>query len=375
MKVGAVRSVILGGIKAVKDVVRGEEAQNPFRYVKIEAEAGADGKEPGTVVLTGSDGDIQVRSTVRCRVDEPGAVSIAGSMLTPFVGALAEGMVSLTHGAGHKKAHLEGGRTRYAMSTGTAEDFPLMKTPDPEKLASFTLPAPTLRELFRKTRYAVSTDKTRASLGGVNMCLEHGTLCLVATDGRRLACASWSGDHERADAFNVTVPARSVQQVEKLLGVWKDGDVRIGTDGQVAVFAADLWNVSTKLVESPYPNWHRVVPQNATTEIRVERGLFLAELARAGVATWSGAETVKITFGSSRIVFEARTGESSARGEMPCKYDGADIAFLFNPELLRQSIDAFDDDEVSFWASTGQAPVVVRSNLPAYAVVMPLREN
>jgi DNA polymerase-3 subunit beta len=44
-----------------------------------------------------------------------------------------------------------------------------------------------MKEMLRKTAYAVSQDDTRKTLKGVLSSFKDGKLTMVATDGRRLA--------------------------------------------------------------------------------------------------------------------------------------------------------------------------------------------
>ena len=75
------------------------------------------------------------------------------------------------------------------VATLPREDFPVMASS--EYSANFSAPAPLLRRLFDKSRFAISTEETRYYLNGVYMHVADGAdgrvLRCVATDGHRLA--------------------------------------------------------------------------------------------------------------------------------------------------------------------------------------------
>ena len=86
---------------------------------------------------------------------------------------------------------------------------------------SFSAPAPVLRRLFDKSKFAISTEETRYYLNGVYMHVAEGAegrvLRCVATDGHRLARID-APLPEGAEAMpGVIVPRKTVGELRKLL--------------------------------------------------------------------------------------------------------------------------------------------------------------
>ena len=84
---------------------------------------------------------------------------------------------------------IEAGRSNFSLATLPKEDFPVMASS--EYAANFSAPAPVLRRLFDKSKFAISTEETRYYLNGVYMHVADSdggkVLRCVATDGHRLA--------------------------------------------------------------------------------------------------------------------------------------------------------------------------------------------
>ena len=98
-------------------------------------------------------------------------------------------MVELADDGIAGRLEVRAGRSHFSLATLPREDFPIMASA--EYQTSFACPAPVLRRLFDKAKFAISTEETRYYLNGVYMHAAQGpdgpVLRCVATDGHRLA--------------------------------------------------------------------------------------------------------------------------------------------------------------------------------------------
>lgn len=367
MKINAVRSKLLGGINAVKDVVKGEDEANPFRYVKLET-LGTD-----SALLTGSNGDVQVTSRVFCEVGEAGRCALAGAYLTRFVGALDEGALGIVLDG--SRARIEGAGAKFSLALGDVDAFPVMPGPDPsaEGTRRFTVPCATLAGALDSTRFAASTDRTRASCCGVNFSSEGGWLHLCGLDGRRLALASV--DLGLDDGMSATVPNAAVAVVSKLLQKFGEGDVDVHADERSVRFTASLWSVTAKLIEAGFPPFRRAIPEKVANEVVFDRELFLNRLEQAALGCWGGGSRhVKMVLDANEASFEARSAVSFAASGMPVRYDAGKATFLVDPDLLASVVSRTSGNEFRMGFTDQASPLRVACDVPYTGVVMPVRE-
>lgn len=369
MKVNTVRSKLLGGINAVKDVVKGEDEANPFRYIKVET-MGTD-----SVLLTGSNGDVQITSRVYCEVADEGRCALAGSYLTRFVGAMNEGplTVSLTS----SRASLKGGGATFTLALGDVETYPVMKGPEEgaDGFAVFPIGAARLGQMLASTSYAACQDhKTRASICGVNLSSDGGDLVLCALDGRRMAIAS--SDVGLGAKISATVPNAAVSALQKLLKKFPDGDVLVQVDDRAARFTAPLWSVTTKLVADVFPEFRRAIPAEVAHDVELDRELFLRCLEQAALGGWgSGLDGVTIHLGDGAAVFEGRSAVSFAKTEMPVKYDAERLSISVNPDVIRPVVDCICSKTFHLGVVSPGHPLRISCGDRFTGVVMPLRER
>ena len=369
MKIKVIRSRFCAGVALVKDVCEGKDKLNILRCVKIEA-------KDGRCILTASNIDVTVTTNIACEVVEPGAVALVGSSVFGFVDALPEGEVEIEVKDGASKAVITGGSCRYTVAVGEIDQWPTIaevgKDAKPEEKSHICIREQTLKELFRKVKYSVMTDGTRVAVGGVNMSVSPDKTTLVATDGRRLSFVEY--ETEAVGSTSVTITMKTVKQLEKMIGK-SESDVEIDTDGKQIVFAsvADGWILQAKLISQPYPNWRRVIPAEKKNVAKIDRGLFIGELNRAGLSAGENRD-VKFTLDKGVLTLEANDSNfSKAKTSLAVAYDGEKVVTDLNPSYVLDVLNCVDDNEIEVAFADGHSPVAIWCLIPFMAVVMPLR--
>ena len=369
MKIKVIRSRFCAGVALVKDVCEGKDKLNILRCVKIEA-------KDGRCILTASNIDVTVTTNIACDVVEPGAVALVGSSVFGFVDALPEGEVEIEVKDGASKAVITGGSCRYTVAVGEIDQWPTIaevgKDAKPEEKSHICIREQTLKELFRKVKYSVMTDGTRVAVGGVNMSVSPDKTTLVATDGRRLSFVEY--ETEAVGSTSVTITMKTVKQLEKMIGK-SESDVDIDTDGKQIVFTsvADGWILQAKLISQPYPNWRNVIPKEKKNVAKIDRGLFIGELNRAGLSAGENRD-VKFTLDKGVLALEANDSNfSKAKTSLAVAYDGEKVVTDLNPSYVLDVLNCVDDNEIEVAFADGHSPVAIWCLIPFMAVVMPLR--
>jgi DNA polymerase-3 subunit beta len=209
---------------------------------------------------------------------------------------------------------------------------------------------------------------------------------LAATDGRRLAVMSKEVEVTEENAGHLILPAKTVQEVERLLGT---GDnVRIAfNDRQVAFEISsseeadesglvDSVYLVAKVVEGNYPNYRQVIPKSNDRHIKLNRENFANCVRRAALVVSEKNHSVKIHVRENMLEV---TGQSPEYGEsnvsLPVEYDGPDISVAFNPQFVLDPLRALTRDEIIFEFKDELSPGVIRTQDSFLCVVMPLRLN
>ena len=183
MKISIERATLLKAVGQAQSVVERRNTIPILANVLIEAEG-------NTVSFRATDLDIEVVDKAAAQVERAGATTVSAVMLHEIVRKLPDGaLVQITADNASGRLTVEAGRSTFSLATLPKEDFPVMASS--EYTANFSAPAPVLRRLFDKSKFAISTEETRYYLNGVYMHVadseEGRALRCVATDGHRLA--------------------------------------------------------------------------------------------------------------------------------------------------------------------------------------------
>ena len=220
MKISIERATLLKAVGQAQSVVERRNTIPILANVLIEAEG-------NTVSFRATDLDIEVVDKAAAQVERAGATTVSAVMLHEIVRKLPDGaLVQITADNASGRLTVEAGRSTFSLATLPKEDFPVMASS--EYTANFSAPAPVLRRLFDKSKFAISTEETRYYLNGVYMHVATGedgpVLRCVATDGHRLARIDAPLPNGAQGMPGVIVPRKTVGELRKLLD---DDDMQI----------------------------------------------------------------------------------------------------------------------------------------------------
>ncbi len=193
---------------------------------------------------------------------------------------------------------VEAGRSNFSLATLPKEDFPVMASS--EYASNFSAPAPVLRRLFDKSKFAISTEETRYYLNGVYMHVADAdggkVLRCVATDGHRLARIDADLPEGAADMPGVIVPRKTVGELRKLLDD-DDMEIAVSVSETKVRFATPEITLTSKVIDGTFPDYTRVIPQGNTRKMEVDAAEFAQAVDRVATVSSERSRAVKLSAG------------------------------------------------------------------------------
>ena len=362
MKFKIVRSKFLEGLKSVQNIVAAKGSLPILQNVLMEA-------GENRLVMTTTDLDISIRSSVECEIVESGATTLPVKLLFNSISKAAEGEI-VVEVDDKERATITAGSAKFKLAGLPETDFP--RLPKDEDAYAYEIPQATLREMFRKVSYAASQDDTRRTLKGVLMSFKDSKLTMVATDGRRLALVENEIEFPKDVEKDIVLPSKAVQELQRSLNGEEIASVMI----QKTQVSFKLGNITvySKLMDDVYPNYRKVIPKETVEKITIDRQLLLDALDRASVMTMDEAHSTKLIFSEGKLtVTSAASDIGEAKDEVAIKYAGEPIEIIFNPSYVMDPLKAIDDDEITINLNNGHSPAVIKCSIPFLYVLMPLR--
>ena len=256
-------------------------------------------------------------------------------------------------------------KVKFQLKSQTSDKFPEMGSS--ENVPFFELPSKDFKEMIKQTIFAVSDDRNRYFMTGVYFVKNGDTLTMVATDGRRLSCVNKSGFNV-PDFQPAIIPTKILGSILK--NAPEEGNVSIGVIDKSIFVKFGSVEFSSNLIEGQFPNYQKVIPENLTMSIMVNKADLDAALKRT---------TIMVDKKVSRIIFKISSGvlklispESdigTADEEIPCRYDGQDISMALNFTYVTEPLKVIDSENVVFDFNINDAQGNEEANITKAVIV------
>ena len=250
----------------------------------------------------------------------------------------------------------------YKLATMNPDDFPQLQEINVEN--SIELEQNTLKDMIRKTIFAISTEENRPVFTGCLFEVKNNKLNVVAVDGFRLA---WKSKilNTKTNDFEAVIPGRTLQEINKIL-IDSFDLIKLGIAKNQALFEIENCKIVTRLLDGEFLKYSEVIPKKWETRVRVNKNLISNCFERISLISSSSMEKEKrypvklnVEVGKIKISCTNQTGD--AKEEIFTTTEGQDLEAGFNPKFFLDVFRNIDDEEVYIDFGTSISPSVIRS--------------
>lgn len=343
--------------------------------------------------LSAFDLSLGIQTSFPASIEVGGKLTLPARLLTDIVSRLPDGDITLDDGSNDADTTylttLTCASGHYQVRGMSADEFP--ELPDVNDGEVVHLPAISLIEGLRSSLFSASGDETKQVLTGVHLTINDAGLEFAATDGHRLAVVETVSPDEterspkatKQDAddsgdLDVTIPAKALQELTKLLDRQAEGTVSVKFDRSQAVFEWVDQRLTTRLLEGQYPNYRQLVPKQFTFQATVERRLFLSALERIAVLADQKNNIVKLTLSNSKGSMALSVDApdvGSGEETIPAQITGEDLIIAFNVRYLLDGLKTLNTAEIQMQFNTSTSPAILTplGGLKMTYLVMPVQ--
>jgi DNA polymerase III subunit beta len=337
--------------------------------IKIEATS-----NPNLIQLTGFDLSLGIQTSFIAQVEDEGTLTLPAKLLNDIVAKLPSGEITLDDEAGENLVTITSASGRYQVRGMSAEEFP--ELPSIEQGETNQLSATAFIDGLKGSLVACSQDESKQVLTGVYLKVEPDRLEFAATDGHRLGIVEvYPNESEDASventeplentntgSFEVTVPAKALRELEKMLGSGQEGD-RLGLQleqGQV-VFGWGERKLTTRTLEGKYPDYRLLIPKQFQRQITLDRKQLLSALERIAVLA-DQTNLVKFSIDSAKQSIDLSVesqDRGSGRESLTAQISGADLDIAFNIKYLMDGLKTLLTQEITISLNGPLEPVIL----------------
>ena len=368
MKIVCYKDTIL---KAINSVVKGVASKTTMPILEGILIQTNDNE----IKLTTYDLEIGIEYVMECEVKEQGSTVVNAIMFSEIIKKLPNTEIHISiNDKNLLEIECEG--SLYKLATMKPDEFP--ELPKIEVENSIEIDQSILKNMIRKTIFAVSSEESRPIFTGCLFEIENNKLNLVAVDGFRLALRSIYLN-KQSNNFNAVIPGKTLNEVNKIISDSFE-PIKIGVSKNQALFEMDNCKVVTRILDGEFLNYKNVIPSNWETRIRVNKNSVQNSFERISLISASSVEKekkypVKVNVDIGKVVISCTNQTGDAKEELYVSTEGKNLEAGFNPKYFLDSLKAIEDEEVYIEFGTSISPCLVKSveNNDYTYMILPIR--
>ncbi|MFK5892295.1 MAG: DNA polymerase III subunit beta [Pseudomonadota bacterium] len=331
------------------------------------------------LVLSATDLEVELSVTINTVSDVAGNFTIPCRKFYDIVKNFPEGSL-LNFSFTDTKVTISSGRSRFILSILPANEFPLFDSED--KFSSFSIKNSVLKRCITNTEFCMALKDVRYYLNGLLFEIHEHLFKCVTTDGHRLA---FYETNEISDCnfielsddarLQVLLPRKSILDILKLLDD-SDDLIEIQITSSFVKFISKSIIFTSKLIDSKFPEYNRVIPNQTNLSIQINRIELRDALLRAAILSTDKFKAIRIEFSDGKLVTSLHNPEhEEMEEELFINYSGVEFTIGFNINYIIDALNHISDTNIifNFTESLNSCLLHGDSNeLPLY-VVMPMR--
>ena len=312
------------------------------------------------VKFTTYDLEIGIEYVINCEVKEQGATVVNAIMFSEIIRRLPDSEIKITLDEKNLLV-IECEGSLYKLATMNPDEFPELPQINIEN--SIEMEQNSLKDMIRKTIFAVSTEENRPIFTGCLFEIKNNKLNVVAVDGFRLAWKSKFLQNKIND-FSAVIPGRTLNEINKII-VDSYDIIKIGVAKNQALFEMENCKIVTRLLDGEFLNYSSVIPENWETRIRVDKNTIQNCFERISLISSSSIEKekkypVKVNVDIGKVTISCTNQTGDAKEEMYVTTEGKNLEAGFNPKYFLDALRNIDDQEVFIDFGTSISPCIIR---------------
>jgi DNA polymerase III subunit beta len=309
-------------------------------------------------------------------VETPGSITLPARFLSDIISRLPSSDVEVE--IDDLSATLTCGMGHYQMQGLAADEFPALPTLDDVK--PLDIPVELLLEGLQATLFAASTDESKQILTGLHVSTSADGLEFAATDGHRLAIATFP-EAMTETPMTLTIPAKALRELERMLGrVASAVSFRFDTTQAAFELTTEqgVERLNCRLLEGQYPTYQQLVPTQFTRQVTLDRQALLSGVERIAVlaARKNNIIRLKLNSDEQQVALSAEAPEFGTGEEcIPAQISGESVEVAFNAKYLSDGLKSMAAQEIQLQLNEPTMPAIVSplSGRKVTYLIMPIQ--
>ncbi|MDQ1609840.1 MAG: polymerase subunit beta [Microbacteriaceae bacterium] len=291
------------------------------------------------LILSSFDYEVSAQTEIAADVEEPGKILVSGRLLAEIASKLPNAPVQFS--TEETKIVVRCGSANFTLLSMPVEEYPSIPQITGQ---SGLVPAEEFATAVAQVGVAASRDDVTPVITGVQLEVSDNTLGLVATDRYRVAVREidWDGGASGGEPVTALVPARTLQEIGKVLG--HSGTIAVSImnkdDRELIAFTANKRTVTSLLIKGNFPPVRRLFPETVSNYAVINTNDLIEATRRVSLVLEREA-ALRFTFTIDGLTLEAIGSEQAQASEsIDALLTGEDTVVSLKPQFLLDGLSA-----------------------------------
>lgn len=315
--------------------------------------------------------EVALKTEIGAKVEQAGEISVPARILNDLIHSFSEDTVQLIADKDNLTIKSDYSHTR--INGTAASEFPTIPTLNTKQ--TLTVSSGKLAEALASVLVCTSADETRPVLAGVSLTANKDGLVLAATDSYRLGEIKLPVKSDQE--LNCIIPAKTLVELQRLLGSEEELDVQIGLTENEIQFALGKTLLISQLTEGKYPDYRKIFPEEFSTRVVVSTTQLVEAVKINSLFARESSHGLTISIKKDQLTLAAQSsdvGENSSKISVQTK--GKDTQISLNARYLLDVLSVLSASDIELRLNDKLDPCVVvptGKNSQSVHVIMPLR--
>ena len=343
-------------LKGINSVINGVASKTPMPILEGILIQTNDNE----IKLTSYDLEIGIEYILEAEVEEQGTTVVNAVMFSEIIKRLPSTEIKIRINE-NNLLEIECEGSLYKLATMNPDEFPELPKINVDNYIE--VEQTVLKNMIRKTIFAVSTEENRPIFTGCLFEVDNNKLNVVAVDGYRLAIKSKEIE-SNTNNFSSVIPGKTLNEVNKIISDSFE-PVKIGISRNQALFEMENCKIVTRLLDGEFLKYSNTIPKNWETRIKVNKNNIQNCFERILLISSSSIEKekkypVKVNIEIGKVTISCANQTGDAKEEIYVETEGKDLDIGFNPRFFLDALKAIDDEEVYIEFGTNRSPCIIK---------------
>ncbi len=330
----------------------------------------------GEVTVMSFDMTKGVRTAFPAQILEEGEILLDALKLSSMVRSLPDGEFVISSDANFVTT-ISAGPAKFEILGMSAQAWPSMPMLSGEK--KFTIPQGILKKMIQQVIFSCAVVDLKPILTAVLFESHGNTLRMCGCDGYRIALR----DEECIEGLKIDVrflvPARTLQELIRLLSDEEDLSLRIELAGRHVIFAFEDFVFFSRYVDGEYIDYQKSLPKEYRTRVKLKVEDAIACFERCSLLIDQREKSaIHLSVNQDGVKVKCTTRNGKIDEEIPCQVEGENMLVGFNNKYLLEALRgaaSCGQEEIVFELTSPLSGMAIRSPQTDafYYMVVPMR--